>query len=340
MHHECPLRVRVRHHLDWPGVAAHKAHALVHQDRRDIHADAGTAGIEAVVVLDPEVAPAGVEEHRVAFLDVVERHALRGERGIDMRRRDLVADIPRLLRLHIDQVAAGEERLDVLHADLLEPVGALDLGPGEAVVVAVVGLVGRRADNGPDMAEPVELRAHLADFGREIFVVIDEHVLAERAAGRGAGNAEREAARTEKGNARLVVAPDAGDLAVPDPLHGVERLLRRHPVGGAGLVALAPARRPPLLADRRHVAVRLGLLDAAAGHRRAGGRHRARADGRGPHETAAVRRLDVCRLRQRLELVEDHVLLSPCGASGNCRTVSCAPVRRQVKRRKREKHGR
>ena len=250
-----------------------------------------------------------------------------------MGRRDLVADVPRLLRLHVDQVAAGEERLDMLHADLLEPVGALDLGPGKAVVVAVVGLVGRRADNGADMAEAVELGAHLADFGCEILVVIDEHVLAERPAGRGAGNAEREAARAEEGNARLVVAPDAGDLAVLDPLHGVERLLRRHPVGGAGLVSLAPARRPPFLADWRHVAVGLRFLNAAAGHRRAGGRYRPRADGRGPHETTAVRRLDVCRLRQRLELAEDHVLLSPCGASGNCRTVSCAPVRRQVKRR-------
>ena len=44
------------------------------------------------------------------------------------------------------------------------------------------------------MAEAVELRPDLADLGGDELVVVDELVLAERAAGRAAGNAQREGA--------------------------------------------------------------------------------------------------------------------------------------------------
>ncbi len=102
----------------------------------------------------------------------------------------------------------------------------------------------------PIWREAVELRSGLADLRGQILVVIDQPVGAERPAGRRARDAQGEGALAELGHRRLVDAADAVDLAVLDPLHGVEDLGRRHPVGGAGLVVLAPfGMRPPRLFD-------------------------------------------------------------------------------------------
>ena len=147
--------------------------------------------------------------------------------------------------LDVDQMAAREQRLQLLGAELLQAVGVADLGGGEAVVEMHLALVAVLAELDADMAEAVELRADLADLGGEKFVVIDQLVRAERAAGRAAGNAQREGARAEQRHALLVGAADLVDLAVADPLGRVEHLGGRDVVRGAGLVGRAPFRRPP-----------------------------------------------------------------------------------------------
>ena len=91
------------------------------------------------------------------------------------------------------------------------------------------------------MAEPVELRAGLADFGGEVFVVVHHLVLAKRAAGRGARHAQNERPLAEARHRLLVVARELIDLPVFDVLDGVEHFLRRAVVRGTGLVT-----RPPL----------------------------------------------------------------------------------------------
>ena len=111
--------------------------------------------------------------------------------------RDLLAGVHHAAfhRLDVDQVPAREQRLQLLDAELLQAVGVADLGQREAVVETHLGLVAVLAELDADVAEAVELGADLADLGREELVVIDELVLAERAAGRAAGNAQRERAR-------------------------------------------------------------------------------------------------------------------------------------------------
>src|SRR5262249_17809434 len=91
-----------------------------------------------------------------------------------------------------------------------------------------------------DMAEPVELRAGLTDLGGEELIVVNQLVGAERPARRTAGDAQREGTLTELGHSRFVDAADAIDLAVLDPLDGIEDLGRRDPIGSAGDVVLAP----------------------------------------------------------------------------------------------------
>jgi hypothetical protein len=124
------------------------------------------------------------------------------------------------------------------------------------------------------MAEPVELGADLPDLGRQELVVPDHQVAPERAAGRRAGDAQREGALAEIRHGRLVDAADLVDLAGAHQPDGVEDLLGRDPVRGAGLVLRSPAGWPPLRADRRGVgALRLRgreVADAGRGLRRAG----------------------------------------------------------------------
>src|SRR5258708_4831811 len=56
---------------------------------------------------------------------------------------DLLASLHHIAlhSLDVEQVAAGEERLAVLHAELLQPIGAVNLELGHAVVVAHLVLV-------------------------------------------------------------------------------------------------------------------------------------------------------------------------------------------------------
>ncbi len=72
-----------------------------------------------------------------------------------------------LHRLDVEQMATGEERLAVLDAELGQAIGATDLLPGDAVVVAHLVLVAVLAHLDADVAQAVELRAGLADLGGE-----------------------------------------------------------------------------------------------------------------------------------------------------------------------------
>ena len=151
--------------------------------------------------------------------------------------------------------------LTCLHAQLLQAVGTdgraglgvtvLQVAGREAVVEHLVVQVARLADARADMGETVELGADLANLGGQDLVVPDHLVLPERAAGRGARDAQREDALAEQRHAVFIDAAEAVDLALLDQAGRVQRDLRGHVVGGAGLVTFAPARRPPFLGDRR-----------------------------------------------------------------------------------------
>lgn len=149
--------------------------------------------------------------------------------AFDVGRGDLLADVHHsaLQRDHVDQMRAGEQRLEFFDAKLLQAVGVADLRCGETIVEPHLVLVAVAAQLDSDMAEAVELRAGLADLRGQEFVVIDHLVVAERAAGRAAGNTQRERARTEQRHAAFVDAADLVDLAVLDPFRGVEDLFGR-----------------------------------------------------------------------------------------------------------------
>src|SRR5882672_1203844 len=101
-----------------------------------------------------------------------------------------------------------EEGLELLSAELLQTVCVADLLGSEAVVEPHLALVAVLAHLDADVAKAVELCAGLADLGGEKFVMIHELVVAERAAGRTTGNAQRECTRSEKRHALLVDPAD------------------------------------------------------------------------------------------------------------------------------------
>src|SRR4051812_43468519 len=95
------------------------------------------AFVELGVVLLPQLHMPGMEQHHVAlagFFDI-----LLGESLFDVIYGDDVTDrqsFTTLERQNIEQDAAGEERFDVVDAELLEAVRPTDLLLRQAVVVA------------------------------------------------------------------------------------------------------------------------------------------------------------------------------------------------------------
>jgi hypothetical protein len=183
-----------------------------------------------------------MEHDRIARLDVALGDVLLLQRRLDIRCGDLLTGIhhPALERDHVEKMRAGKERLELLDTELLQTVCVADLQGGVTVVEPHLALVAVLAELNADVAEAVELCAGLPDLGGEKFVMIHKLVVAERAAGRTAGNAQRERARTEKRHAALVDAADLVDLAVLYPFHRVEHLRRRDVIGCAALVIRAP----------------------------------------------------------------------------------------------------
>src|SRR5215208_5613344 len=150
-----------------PGVGGGEGEVLLDDPARHLEADAGLARVEAVVVLHPKRPPAGVEEHGVARLDVARLHVLALERSADVGNHDLLAGIhhPALHGLDVDEMPAGEKRLQLLDSELLQAIGVADFRSRVAVLEAHLGLVAVLAELDADLAEAVELRPDLTDLG-------------------------------------------------------------------------------------------------------------------------------------------------------------------------------
>ena len=233
------LRIGIRRDLHREIVRADQHRILTHQPLGGGDAEAGTSLHVARVVLGPKLAPPGVDDHRIAWL---QREVLSLQRLLQIRYRDLVVvgqHVGAFERGDVDQHAARDERADVLDAQLREARPGRDLVELEAVVEAVLDrLVG----------EAVELRAHLADLGQDhLFVAaasirlgvherpLDVHVESPRARNRHVG--------------REHVA-DLDDLAGADQAGRAQHGLGLHVVARPALVAGAPLRGAPLAVRR------------------------------------------------------------------------------------------
>ena len=172
---------------------------------------------------------AGAHEDRVARRDAVFGDALALQAGFQIREPDLLADVEHasFQALHVKQDAAREEGRRVLDAELLQPVWRPHVRQAVAVVEEHAGLVAARAAHAAEMAERVHLRADLADFGRDEFVVPDRPALAAiGSAGRAAGHAQGVGAPGRERHARVVGHAETDDLAGLDQADRLEHLLR------------------------------------------------------------------------------------------------------------------
>ena len=181
-----------------------------------------------------------MQDHHIAFGDL--RQALGFHGRFDVLDRDLLAQFhwTALQRLEVQQDAAGEERFDMLDAQLLHAI-APDHLAGRDAVVEQLGV-----STDADMCETVELGADLADLGRQEIVHPDHVVLAERPAGEPGGGAHREHPLAEQRHLCLIGAGKRDRVAGLDQLGGFQSLGRRHQVGGARLVIGAVFRGVPV----------------------------------------------------------------------------------------------
>src|SRR4030095_15034294 len=245
---ERDVGVLAGHGLDGPRIAADDRDLPLGEPFAHRRSRSRTALVELGVVLLPQLRVAGAEEHRVALAGLAD--PLPRERRAHVVHRDHVADrqpLAALRRQDVQQDAAGEERLEVLDAELLQAVGAADLFLRQAVVIADLAV----ARDHSDVAQAVELRSDLPDLAKEQLIVIVEPVLAERPARRRAREHDVGAeALAEERDALFQHEAELVDLARLDELRRLERLRRRHPVVRAALVLRPPRRRPPLIAQR------------------------------------------------------------------------------------------
>src|ERR671918_492709 len=262
-------RVPAGDRLDRPGVGADDRDLAVGQPPAGGEPRPRAALVVLGVVLLPQLAMAGAKQDGVALARRL-LDALALERLLDVGDGDDVVDRQAVAAFHredVEQDAAREERLEMLHAELLEPVGGADLLLGEAVVVADLAVAGGHAD----VPEAVELRADLADLAYEQLIVVVELVVAERPTRRRARDDDvRPQPLAEQRDALLEHAAQRVDLAGLDQAGRLEDLGRGHAVVGSPLVLRAPGRRPPAVSKgpgRR----RLGLRLRDLGGRHAGG---------------------------------------------------------------------
>jgi hypothetical protein len=235
-------------HLDRPVLVLRRCHfrrLRVGTDQRDLvlaqpvfggHVDARLAAVVRLGVLHSQPPEPSAHEDHVVRADA---HALLVERRLEVLRGDDVAgvhaaDAP--VARHAGEYAAREEYAHVLDAELLQAVSLAELGAAEAVVEVIVA-----AHADADVAEAVELRADLADLTAEHLIVVDKAVGAVRAAGRRAGDGKAEVPLAKERHAVLVDPAELIELAVLDQPGRFQDLLRRQPVGGAGLVGGPPS---------------------------------------------------------------------------------------------------
>src|SRR5438045_9080821 len=95
-------------------------------------------------------------------------------------------------------MAPREERVQLLRAELLQPVSVADLGRGQAAVEMHLAVVAILAELDADVAQRIELRPGLVELGGERFGSTEQIVDARRAAGGPAKDALRVGARSEQ----------------------------------------------------------------------------------------------------------------------------------------------
>ena len=144
---------------------------------------------------------AGVEEHAVAFADLVDpgvlNHLLDVVGGDDARAVGGGRDRQRVGAAELGRVEQHAAADKALLADILDPevAHAQDHVAGAALVgrLALAAVVEQVALGGADadVARTVELGADLTDLGGDQLVVEDQAVAAERPAGRRARNVSR-----------------------------------------------------------------------------------------------------------------------------------------------------
>src|SRR3546814_7657162 len=137
MHRQGELRVRIRRHLDRPVVGAEQHRVLFGEPERRTDPDPGAGFHVARVVLGPELAPARVDDDRVAGLD---RGALLLQRGFEILDRDLVIvgqHLDALQAGHVDEHAAPHQHAALVDAELPEARAPRNLISFAAVVLAV-----------------------------------------------------------------------------------------------------------------------------------------------------------------------------------------------------------
>ena len=112
VHRQRQLLVRIGRDFHRPVVGAEQHRVLGDEPLRRLHADAGAGLHIARIVLAVELAPAGVDEHRIARL---QRQVLLLQRAFEVVDRDLVVVAEHLDALEardVDQHAAREQRAD------------------------------------------------------------------------------------------------------------------------------------------------------------------------------------------------------------------------------------
>ena len=242
--------------LDDPGVRAHRHNLLRHEPVGGVLADAGRAAIVGGVLgreLLEEVAPAGVDDDDVAL---AQRHVVHLEAGLQvgagdhgalveaglLARRVALELAGRLEHLHhVDDHAAGRERLQVLEAEPRHVVLVDVFAHRRLVVIAVLA---------PDVAHAVQVRPDVT-LAEPRVLHVRQLVLAEGGARGEAGRGE-DRLRETRSEERHAVRERVGHR---DDLAGLDlggcglRHRGGDPVGRTGLVVGTPRRgRHELLA--------------------------------------------------------------------------------------------
>src|SRR6266508_4611541 len=146
-----------------PRIGARERDTLADQPLRDCHSVARLARLEGLMVL-PQGAPTGVEEHRVAGADGC---LLRAQNALKLFDTDDVASLQACHATragNIHEHAARHDRWDSLDAELAGAPILDDVAGAPAVVKAVANL---------QVIQPVELRSDLEGAGGELDKPVD-----------------------------------------------------------------------------------------------------------------------------------------------------------------------
>ena len=113
-----------RDHFEPPGIGADRDHALAGEIFGAFDAEAGFAGVEALVVLADQAGPAGVEEHDVALADFDALFLGDFLDLLDVEGGAFLDDVGAVMGGHVEQHAAGHHRRDFSTPSFFKPVGS------------------------------------------------------------------------------------------------------------------------------------------------------------------------------------------------------------------------